>query len=99
MKKSEELTSASQQEDNDIKSFALLCKALREKRSERWLEDWMPVLENRYSIEERTNGSYSITTQKFGVVDYFPKANKLLIRKNNKWKKPGLKWIINNLIN
>ena len=98
MKKSEELRLASQQEDNDIKSFALQCKALRESRSERFIEDWLPVLSLRYSIERRPNGSYSINTQDHGVIDYFPKANKLLIRKDNKWIKPGLKWIVNELI-
>lgn len=99
MKKSEELTLASQQEDNDIKSFALACKALRETRSEKFLEDYLPVLKMRFVIEERSNGSYSINTQDFGIIDYFPKANKLLIRKENRWIKPGLKWIINNLLN
>jgi hypothetical protein len=97
MKKSEELTLASQQEDNDIKSFALLCKALREKRSEKFEEDWLEPLGLRYPITQRSNGSYSITTQKYGIVDYFPKANKLLIRQDNNWKKPGLAWIIKNL--
>lgn len=98
MKRSEELQLASQQEDNDIKSFAILCKALREKRSEKFIEDYLPILQLRYEIEQRTNGSYSINTQDFGIIDYFPKANKLLIRKDNNWIKPGLKWIFNNLI-
>lgn len=99
MKKSEELTLASQQEDNDIKSFGLLCKALRESRSERFIEDWLPVFQKRYSIEIRNNGSYSIQTQSFGIIDFYPKANKLLIRTKNKWIKPGLKWLIINLTN
>jgi hypothetical protein len=99
MKKSEELRLASQQEDNDIKSFALLCQVLRESRSEKFIEDYLPVLIKRYPVEARTNGSYSITTQDHGIIDYFPKANKLLIRKDNNWIKPGLKWIINNLLN
>ena len=97
MKKSEQLISASRQEDNDIKSFALLTKALRESRSEKFIEDWLPILSKRYSIEQRNNGSYSINTQEYGIIDYYPKANKLLIRKDNKWVKPGLKWIIKNL--
>lgn len=99
MKKSEELILASRNEDNDIKSFALMCKALREKRSEKFIDGWLEVLETRYDVTERSNGSYSISTQEYGVVDYFPKANKLLLRKDNKWIKPGLKWIINNLTN
>lgn len=99
MKKSEELTLASQQEDNNIKSFALACKALREKRSERFLEDWLPVFQERYPITLRPNGSYTITTQKYGILDYYPKANKLLIRETNTWKKPGLTWLIEHLTN
>lgn len=96
MKKSEELTLASQQEDNDIKSFALQCKALREKRSEKFVEDWLPVFKERFPIQEN-NHKYTIETQQYGILDYFPKSNKLLIRKRNKWVKPGLKWLINNL--
>ena len=98
MKKSEKLTLASQQENNDIKSFGLMCKALREKRSEKFIDGWLEPLQLRFPVEERTNGSYSITTQEFGIIDYYPKANKLLIRKDNKWKQPGLKWIIKKLI-
>ena len=97
MKKSEELEIASQEEENDIKSFGLRCRALRERRSERFLEDWLPLIKLRFSVEERSNGSYSITTEDYGVLDYFPKANNLLIRSDNKWKKPGLKWMIRHL--
>lgn len=96
MKNSEELMSLASKEDNDIISFALQCKALREKRSEKFLEDWLPLLEIRYPVEFK-NHKYSITTQEFGIIDYFPKANNLLIRKDNEWKKPGLLWIIKNL--
>ena len=99
MKNSEKLLKASSQEDNDIKSFALKCKALRESRSERFIEDYLPVLEIRYPIELRKNGSYTLSTQDHGTLDYFPKANKLLIRNSNTWVKPGLKWVLNNLIN
>lgn len=96
---SEDLELAAQLEYDDFKSFALHCKALREKRSERFIEDWLPILMKRYNIQLRENTSYSINTQKYGIIDYYPKANKLLIRKDNKWIKPGLKWIINNLTN
>jgi len=96
MKESEKLILSSQQEGNDTKSFALQCKALRESRSERFVEDWLLLLSKRYNILEN-NHKYTITTQDYGIVDYFPKANKILIRKDNNWIKPGLKWIIANL--
>jgi hypothetical protein len=35
--------------------------------------------------------------KEYGVVDYFPKANKVLIRKENSWKPHGLKWMLDNL--
>jgi hypothetical protein len=98
MKKSEELRLISSQEDNDIKAFGLLTKALRESRSEKFVDGWLEPLSMRYDVKE-DNHKYTITTQDYGVLDYFPKANKLLIRKENKWVKPGLKWIINNLMN
>lgn len=91
------ITLAAQKEDNDLTSLGLMCKALREKRSEKFLEDWLPVLKEIYPIVEN-NSKYTITTQDYGVLDYFPKANKILIRQKNKWIKPGLKWIITNLI-
>lgn len=97
MKTSEQLQHQASKEDNDFRSLALLTKALRENRSERFIEDWLPVFMRMYPVEARLNGSYSITTQKFGTIDYFPKANKVLIRKTNKWIKPGLKWLISNL--
>lgn len=93
---SERLMSLSRQEDNDIKSFALMCKALREQRCERF-DKWLPIIQSQYDVVLRPNSSYQITTQKFGIIDYFPKANKVLIRKDNDWKKPGLKWLIDNL--
>jgi hypothetical protein len=97
MSKSEDLKLESQQEDNDIKSFGLMCKSLREARSEKFVDGWLIPLSTRYEVEE-SNFKYTIKTQKYGVLDYFPKANKLLIRKDNKWVKPGLKWIITNLL-
>lgn len=96
---SKELLKLAQTEDNEFRALSLQIKALREGRSERFIEDWLPILIKRYPIELRDNGSYSIITQKYGIIDYFPKANNLLIRKDNKWKKPGLKWMIENILN
>lgn len=97
MSKSEDLIKKSQEEDNDLKALGLMTKAIREKRQERF-EDILELLNQKYDIITRENGSYSIFTDKFGILDYFPKANNLLMRKNSKWIKPGLKWILNNLL-
>lgn len=96
MKESERLTKEASEVDNDFTSFKLKCQALRASRSERFIEDWLPLFQARYSIKE-VDYKYVITTEKFGLLDYYPKANKILVRKDNKWEKPGLKWMINNL--
>ena len=93
---SQELTNRVAEEDNDLVALGLLTKVLREKRSEKFNEDWLPILEQMYPISN-ANHKYTIETQEYDILDYFPKANKLLIRKENTWIKPGLKWIINNL--
>lgn len=95
--KSDELKQKISQEDNDITAFGLQCKLIREKRSEKFVEDYLPLLSSRFNIAT-SNGKYTITTEQYGILDFFPKANKILIRKDNKWIKPGLSWIRNNLL-
>lgn len=96
MKKSEELLQQSREEDNDLKSYGIYLQSLREQRIEKFVEGWLIPLSIKYEVIEN-NHKYSITTQEYGIIDYFPKKNKLLIRKQNEWKEQGLKWIINNL--
>jgi hypothetical protein len=98
MKQSEELLQLAREEENDLKSMGMYIKALRASRSEKFEDGWLLPLSNKYEIKHE-NYKYSITTQDYGIIDFFPKANKLLIRKDNNWIKPGLKWIINNLFN
>ena len=97
MDSSKEVYSKANSEENDLKALGLYVKALRQERCEKF-DKYLPYLEKIYDVEERKNSSFSIKTESFGIIDYFPKANKLLIRKDNQWIKPGLKWIINNLI-
>lgn len=98
MKKSEELLKEATETDNDFVAMGLLNRSLREGRAERW-EDYLPkLLKKGYDIACDGNSKYTIDTDdKYGIVDYFPKANKLLIRKQNKWIKPGFTWIKTNL--
>lgn len=59
------------------------------------------TLENSGCVIVPFNGiKITIDTQsdEFGIVDYFVKANKILIRKDNKWEEHGLRWIENNLM-
>lgn len=87
----------SQYEENDLKALGLMIKELREQRSEKFINGWLQPLQIMYEVVTDNNGKYTITTQDYGIIDYFPKANKILIREENRWIKPGLRWIINNL--
>lgn len=50
-----------------------------------------------YDVEKRKNGSYSIPTPKFGVIDFYPKSDKILFRTRGNWISGGCNWICNNL--
>lgn len=104
MKKSEELRQQATQEDNDLRALGLMKGSLREARHERFTEEFLSkLLEKGYDIAiNESDGRYTIDTDScgkiYGIVDYYPKANNLLIRKNNAWIKPGLKWIVEKLL-
>jgi len=99
--KSEDLLQQSQQEENDFKALALSTKSLREARLERFEENnYVQLLKESNCIVIPFDGRKIIIdtqTEEYGILDYFPKANKILIRKTNTWKAQGLKWMFNNL--
>jgi hypothetical protein len=98
MKKSEEIKEKANSEENDLKAMGLYNKALREKRSEKFEDYWLEKLKEKTQVTFRENGSYTFDSH-LGIIDFFPKANNLLIRKTGKWKKPGLKFIIQKILN
>lgn len=94
MKKSEQIRAQMRAEENDLKALGLGGKVIREQRSENFEENWLPKLREIYDVDySPTIGSYTFELPRHGIIDFYPKANKLLIRKRNKWIKPGLKWI------
>jgi len=105
MKNSEKLHIEAQKEDNDLAYLGKMQQVLREKRLEKW-DDWKDkILLSPFVIGYEENISQgkitmTISTDKLEeqTIDFFPKANKVLIRKRNEWNKMGLKWLITNLI-
>jgi len=71
-------------------------KFLKKYRDDIFVDKMLPKLQKKYKINIEHSCRYVIHTDN-GIIDYYSKANKLLIRKENKWVKPGLQWIINNL--
>lgn len=60
----------------------------------------MPELLKRgYNVTELTDqGKFVIEPTMFGIIDYFPKADKILIRKTNSWYNQGFSWILRMLL-
>lgn len=98
MKESERLKIEAEQTDNDLAALGKYTKVLREERKEKFEETWLERLQEQTEVTKRDNESYTFDS-KYGIIDFFPKKNKLLIRKQNKWKKPALKFIVRNILN
>ncbi len=99
MKKSEHYNSKAAEAEGIYERMRYDGLALRETRWERFEDDWLARFQERFKVEKRENGSYSIDAGEHGVLDYYPRANKVLLRKKNKWIKPGLRWLVRNLLN
>lgn len=91
---------------NDPQAMGLMNQLIREKRLDKW-DEWKDKVLHSDKVswweDVPSQGKITISLHNpFGadeVIDYYPKANKVLIRKDNDWKKPGLKWLIENLVN
>lgn len=73
--------------------------SVREDRNKKFIQHHLDLIALNYDVEYyEPMERYTIYNTHFGDLDFYPKANKVLIRKQNKWIKPGLNWIYNNLI-
>ncbi len=96
MKKSEELFQAAASEDNDLKAMGIRKKAVRERNLER-SEELIEQLRSKYSIVSNDPSKFTFSTETYGTIDWFPKANRVLIRKDNKWIDFGRDWLKKHL--
>lgn len=97
---SNELRKQAESEENDLKAMGLYTKVLREERAERFENYKEKLLQAGYNLTEfKSQGKFTIEPTTFGIIDYYPKSNKVLIRKENKWITGGLRWIIGSLLN
>lgn len=85
--------------DNDFKALALHKQIIREKNSDRAQKYIDALAKAGYPVTFfEDKGKVMIEETQFGIVDYYPKANKILIRKQSKWISAGAHWIIKNLL-
>ena len=64
-------------------------------------EVYIPALIEKGCIIVPFNGQKVVIdtqTESMGILDYFPKANKICKRKNNAWITPGLRYIVENIL-
>lgn len=96
MKESDKFKEEAHSKENDMAFLGAMKKAIRQERAEKF-EPWLEELKSSNKIISITSneaqGKHTINTENFGIIDYYPKANKLLIRKENTWKTQGLRWI------
>ena len=86
-------------EDNDLKAIGIYTKILREERNLRFDNFKDVLLKEGFNITEYPDkGKFTIEPTEFGIIDFYPKANKVLIRKQNKWIPAGYSWIQKTLI-
>lgn len=67
--------------------------------NERYFENTvLQYLGIEYDVEKRDNGSYTLVSDRFGIIDIYPKKQRLLIRRNNRWLSNAFEWINQNLL-
>jgi len=101
-KRSVQIKKEASTEDNDLAYLGKMNQVLREERFEKFEENYLEKLKTSPGILSINFSDsmvkYVIETETLGILDYYPKANKLLIRRQNHWIKPALKWIVTTFI-
>lgn len=96
--KSDELILLAGKEDNDAKAFALYAEANREQRSETFEKHAERLTKKGYIVVYyKGQEKYTVRPTKHGIIDYYPKTDRLILRTTGKWLNSGFKWILNNL--
>lgn len=83
---------------SDWKEWMEDLKKSRKEKQKLFVDKYFHIIEEVIEIEERPNGSFTMEILNYGVVDFYPKKDRLLIRQDNKWISQGLKFILNQVI-
>jgi hypothetical protein len=96
MKKSELLHRQADEADNDFQFWNLKTQAEKEEKLERFVEKHLPTIqqsENVVSVEDREY-MFMIEFKDGTKIDYYPKKDRVFIKKINTWKYNGLAWVL-----
>lgn len=94
MDKLSELRKQYVEEENDLVAMGIYKKIKREEnlKFSEFFKD--KLLAAGFNLTEHDDqGKITISPTEFGVIDFYPKANKVLIRKRNKWIHPGTSFL------
>lgn len=73
-------------------------RILKRVRHERFVERYLPKLEERMEVSFIEDSClYVFDMPPYGVVEFYPKPNKMYIRKLDTWLKPALTLIVTEL--
>ena len=91
MKKSEQLRHESDREENDFKAWSLYYKSLREKKFEYFQETLLPEIQQSSRVLTISDHTYffKIAFVDGVIVDYYPKADRMLFTRQSKWQSNG----------
>lgn len=74
-----------------------MSKASRERKLKFFKEKWLEPIAFAYDVSEsETHCMYTIRGTIKGDIDYYPKADKLMLHGLNEWIENGLEWLYRN---
>ena len=101
MKESDYLKQLYDKTENDTKAWAIIKQIKRAEKQEAFELRYLPHFKSKFgkNVWYDEKGAYIIKVfneelKKDILMDYYPKADKLLIRHQNKWIQNGINWII-----
>lgn len=96
MKESELLRIQANEALNDEYCQYLNEKADRAERSERFKEYYLLILQESEKVKQVTEKNHMFVVDFVDglSVDYYPKADKVLLKKAHQWKTNGLSWLL-----
>lgn len=82
------------------KEYGEFVKQRRLERENDFLDNLMPhMLKLGYEVLSKNDSSYSFLDVKHGWIKFYPKADRLLLCKQNKWLYGGFSWIRKYILN
>jgi hypothetical protein len=63
-----------------------------------FIKSWLPKFQEKVIIKQEKINYYVIYTTTHGIIDFWPGKDRIFFRKKQRWGKPGLEWLIKNVL-